>query len=275
MLNSFFVVLLIIFLSSCSIERKIAMQFINQENKGSILIFTPELINKVNLKEYDTVDFEKMTDYQVDSMRFFFSDYLQYLSDSVLLTNYVNSYIQGLKDYGYEVYTQDYIDLFMEDTLASYVVNIAQIEIEEFYYEIRDQEYLSGELYYADHDLNALNFNSWFEIKKLNAEDISKNMLFASSFISDDLYSSFRQYLFSAEIEYDYVIDTLTLEGIYELSKSLGGLYADYTNDYLMNDFVSSNLPEGEVLKSYFSYDLQTNSILPANENRFEVIPEQ
>lgn len=272
-LNSILIALLSILLFSCSIERKIAMQYINQDNKGSILIFTPDIINKINLKEYDSVDFEKMTDYQEDSMRFFLSDYLQYLSDSVLLTNYVNSYIQGLKNYGYEIYTQAYIDLFMEDTLASYVINIAQIEIEEFYYEVRDQQYFSGELYYADHNLNALNFNSWFEIKKLNSDNDSKNMLFATNFISDDLYSSFKQYIFSAEVEYDYEIDTLRLNGIYKLTESLGKLYADYTNDYLMNEYISSNLPDGESLNRYFSYDLQAKTIVPANENRFEALP--
>lgn len=264
----------ILLLNGCGIESKIARQFTDARPQGAVLLFTPGFVFKTNLKEDSIKNLAQFSGYERDSVLIENSIYLKELSDSAVLVNYINSYIEGLKSYGLEVFTEEYIQLFLEYDTTAYTVNIAQIELEEYVYEIEDRELLGFDSYKIDFDLNAINYNSWFEINKVNEENPDKTLLFASHFVSDDLYGEFTQYIFTGEVNYNYTIDSITNEKILDLASYLGGLYAEYTYDYILNRYIYRNMPDERQPRYYIHYDKNTGRFRDADEDRFEIIYE-
>ncbi len=260
---------LVFILSSCSIESKIAKPYLEAKNKGSVLLFIPDHIYKTNLNTWLIDDSLEYSEYEKDSILIEDSFFIKDISDSLLLTNYISNFIKTLRTLGFNIYTEQYIGEFMQDTGLAFIVNIAQIEIEEYLMDVKDEEYIDEQLYYVNHSLNALNINSWFEISRLNDEKMEKELLFVSHFTSDDLYSSFTQYIFSGDINYDFNIDSISVEDVYDLATYLGGLYAEYTFDYILNDYIVRNLPAGITSRYYFHYDKTYKRLVAAGEERF------
>ncbi len=261
---------LLIFLASCSLEKKLARQFIEERKNVAVLLFTPDYVFKTNLKEEEIEDKDQYTEKELDSVLFENSKYLKELSDSIVLERYINNYIDGLKYYGFKIYTDEFIDLFMKDTNQSYVINIAQIELEEYILEIEEEAYFFDNRYTTEFELNAVNFNSWFEINKLNDSNARKEILFATHYVSDDLYGDYTQYLFTGGVKFEYTIDSLNIEKIYDLASYLGALYAAYTFDYIMNNYISNNMPEDQRLRYYLHYNRQTDGFIDAEDEKFE-----
>lgn len=259
-------------INGCGIESKIARQYTTKKQKGAILLFTPNYIFKTNLKEDSIEKPDQYAGYERDSVLLENSTFLKKLSDSAILINYINAYIEGLKSYGFDVFTEDFIQSFMEHDSSAWIVNIAQIELEEYIYEIEDKEMLGFETYKIDFNLDAINYNSWFEINKVNEDNTDKTVLFASHFVSDDLYGEFTQYIFSGEVKYNFTIDSLNTEKIIDLAIYLGDLYAGYTYDYILNHYVYKNMPDDRQPRYYLHYNRKTGRFQEAGEERFEIL---
>lgn len=269
---SFFSALFLFGLVSCSIEKRIARDFIKTPDKGSVLLFTPDFLFKTSLKIDSVENALQYSEEQVDSILYEQSIFLKEVSDSILLSRMVNNYIDAMTAYGFEVFTQDYIDQFMQRDDSLYTVNMAQVELEEYVYEYRDEEYLNGKTYYTDVNLNAINLNAWFEITMVNSEKKEKNkVLFASHFLSDDLYGQFTQSFLTGEVKYDYRIDSMNVRDIYELAAYLGKVYANYSLDYIMNKLIRRNIDMSEYKPDYLHYEPSRNSLNPVynEEDRF------
>lgn len=261
-------------LSSCNVEKQIAKQFIQQPVADEVLMFSPYYVFKSNLKEDIELDTSALTDEEIHQRRIDSSVLLKEISDSVFLSKYVNSYIEEMKALGYEVYTEDFVSEFMNRRDSGYVIHIAQLELEEYYMEYVDEEYIGGRYFKTEFDLNALNLNSWFELYRVNETERRKQVLFASHFISDNLYGSYTQYFFTGEVDYEYTIDSVKTEDVYELASYLGGLYASYTYDYILNKYIIKNMPEGRRPKTYWHYNRYNKRLYPAGEDRFELLDE-
>ncbi len=258
-------------LSSCSIERKLAREYVQSNSKGAILLFTPEYVFKNSLKEEEIKDAKQYSKDQLDSMLFEQSQFLQYLEDSLFLVKLVNQYIVDLKGFGYDIYTQDYIDLFMEVDTSSWVINMAQIEVEEYIYPYEFEEMVGYETYAVSIDLDAVNCNAWFEINPVNRPQKQK-VLFATHYITDDLYGQFRQNVLSGKVKFEYSIDSLHMEDIYEFAEVLGGQYAFYTLNYLMNRFIDEQIIDENYKPEYLQYDPAAKQFYRDPENGFEVM---
>lgn len=266
------VLFLLLGLASCSIEKRIAKDFVKTPDKGSVLLFTPDFMFKSSLKIDSVENALQYSEEQIDSILYAQSIFLKEVSDSILLSRMVNNYIAAMEAYGFDVYTQEHIDRFMQRDDSLYTVNMAQVELEEYVYEYRDEEYLNGNTYYTDVDLNAVNLNAWFEINMVNSKTKEKNkVLFTSHFLSDDLYGQFTQSFATGEVKYDYRIDSMNVQDIYELASYLGKVYANYTLDYIMNKLIRRNIDMSEYKPDYLHYDPRRNTLNPLynEENRF------
>ncbi|MDZ7741260.1 MAG: hypothetical protein U5Q03_05800 [Bacteroidota bacterium] len=263
--------LLLGLLSSCSIERKLAREFVQSNNKGAVLIFSPEYVFKKSLKEEEIENPEQYTEDQLDSVLFYRSQFLQSLDDSIFLVKLVNQYIDDLKAFGFDIYTQDYIDLFMEKDTNSWVINMAQIEVEEYTYPYEFEEMVGYETYAVSIDLDALNCNAWFEINPVNKPERQK-VLFATHYIMDDLYGQFRQNVLSGKVKFEYSIDSLYIKDIYEFAEVLGAEYAHYTLNYLMNKFIDEQIIDENYKPEYLQYDPASRQFYKDPEDGFEVM---
>ncbi|MCF8227444.1 MAG: hypothetical protein K9G58_00675 [Bacteroidales bacterium] len=261
------------FIASCSIERKIARDYIDNDSKGAILLFTPDYVFKKSLKEKEVQDADQYTDAQFDSVLFYRSEFLQYIDDSVFLEKLVNQYIDEMKAYGFDIFTQDYIDLFMQQDTTSFVINMAQIELEEYFYDYEFEEMVGFDTYTANIPLDAINCNAWFEIKRVNEKKQGKEqLLFATHYITDDLYGQFRQNVLTGDVKLEYTVDSLYLEDIYDFAVVLGTEYAMYTFDYLLNRHIDEQIVDENYKAQYLQYDPATGKFFNDLEDGFEVL---
>ncbi|PLX14643.1 MAG: hypothetical protein C0598_00775 [Marinilabiliales bacterium] len=255
--------------ASCNPQKQLAREFIKSAPAYSVMLMQPEFLYKANLNTY-YVDSLAITDEKKrDSILWIQSEFIRRIDDSLLIANYALGFENELKNYKINVFDQTESDKFFSLDSNAWMVNIAQMQIEEEKYEYRDETEYYNYVYYHDHILNAVNVNSWFEISMINSNDQSQNVYYATNTITDDLESSYDFDIFDDKVKYYYEIDSLNLGKIYEYSYLLGRIYATYTFDFIMNNYVSQKqgypLKKEELLR-YVPY---TGTFFPAGENRF------
>lgn len=239
-------------ITSCSPPRRLAKEFVDQDDQISMLLMPTDVVYKLNRKEkqYDLSD--TLTSTEKDSVLFYRSDYLQNISDSVFLEIYLNSFIDGLYKYGFEVYTPDYMDSFLRKDSMAYILSVAQIELEEYTRTETAEAYFNNEFFYKEFDLKAVNINTWFELSKVNSDE--NQVLYASHYVTDEMDGYYRE-IYGGKHQFVYDIDTMPVEAVYQLGKYLGKKYADYLYDYLMNQYVNDNLPPDIRPLYLYTYD--------------------
>ncbi len=259
---------LLIFISSCSLERKIAREYIANDSTRSVLVIPPDYVYKNSLKAWE-IDSAKDIDSQtLDSLLWEKSLFLKYIDDSVFLDYYMSNYVTELEHLGFTVYGEDSLMAFLSGTSNAFIVNIAQLELEEYVMPIEEEEQFGEYIYHEVIDLNAINLNSWFEISRVN-EDEDKAMFFASHYLTDELEGFFKHYYFTGEVQFNYDIDTLLVDGIYKLGALAGYLYAGYTFDYLLNKYIDKRIYEDCLNRSkvYYHYYRQKKYLTTAGED--------
>lgn len=256
-------------IASCSIEERIAADFVTANKTRSILVFATDNIFKVNQKK-GILDSLNITDEPLfDSVLYVHSDYLKNLNDSLFIINYTLGYQKELTSLGLKVYDQNQTLAFLELDSNAYVANIAQIEIEETYYDYRAGENIYGHYYYYDFELNAIVVNSWIELKEFNKNGGGEQLYFATDLITDDFEGDFHADIFAGEMRFVYNIDTLKTESLYDFAFLLGRKYASYTMDLMLNKYLDDNVPEGKRSETYWRFDPYRKDFFPEEENKF------
>lgn len=267
--NYIILVILIAFFGSCSPQKKLAREFVNKSKSYSVMLIQPEFVYKKNLNT-NIVDSLGITDVKLrDSLLWEQSDFIQKIDDSLLIANYSLGFINELKNYNINVYDENESAKFLSLDSNAWMVNIAQLQIEEEKYEYRDETEYYSFIYYHDHLLNAVNINSWFEVSMVNSNEQKPNVYYATNTITDELESSYNFDIFNDKVSYIFNIDTLNLSKIYEYSYLLGRIYATYTFDFIMNDYVRKNLGYPIKKEELLRYIPISKSLIPAGENRF------
>ena len=126
--------------------------------------------------------------------------------------------------------------------------------------------------YFVKVKVNSIEANTWFELSTVNSSEDKKEVLYHNYSIFDYLDGCFYGTLFSSEVKYEYTIDTLKLNDIYNLAAYLGKLYADYVFDYLMNKEIEKQFAVKTRPPEYLHYNRITNRFYPAEENKFIII---
>jgi hypothetical protein len=257
-LSVFLLIPVLAMLVSCGPERMIGEYYVKHSPKGSILLMRPEFIYKNNTMRLDLSD--QMSEADKDSVAFYRSAYLQYISDSAFLSEYTGNFIDCLLSAGFDVYAQEYLDSFMMAGPPAYIVNVAQLQMEESRdtsgYESFNGQGADGNYYPSGIPVNTVRLNSWFEVTELNADSGNRNKLFfAGSIARDAVKGGLAIVPESGEFHYRYTIDTLTLDDIYELARQSGKTYGAYLIDYFMNEYIRLQMPNGTFPQRYMHFD--------------------
>ncbi len=262
------------FFYACNPEKKLAKNFVYQPGKRSALVFSPEYIYKENQKTWLLDSLEgNFSDEQKDSLLWEMSDYIKNINDSIFLKKFTRGFFYQLAKYGFDVYDQEAIDLFMQNDSSAYLINIPQVELDETIYPYKDNIVINGYTYFHQHYLNAIDLSIWLEISKINDTLIHKQVMFASDLITDDLNGSFDYDEATDQLKYYYKIDTLTVNQLYDLAITLGKKYADYTYDYLLNKNILTQKQPGDTLQYYWHYDINRNKLYPIWDEEERLIP--
>jgi len=256
-------------LTSCNPERHLANNFIKKREPASILLLSPEFSYKYNYKLPDVDNFDNLSKQAQDSLLFFNSELLQYIDDSLLITNYIRGLSSGLKLLGFNVFTTGTTGSFVNRGSDGLIVNVAQLELEEFLDSISDNASFGDEEHYNyDLYITAVNINSWMELTRVNRQD-SALVLYASNTLTDRFDGGFRYFPFTGEVKYDYTIDSLKVEDIYTSAISIGNLYAGLLFDYLMNDYIRRSMSPGMEPSKYYTWDRFSGTIRKSKGQRF------
>jgi hypothetical protein len=257
-------------LASCTVERKLANDFIYLKDNISVLVIPPDQIFKTNIKTWEIDGFDQMVDWEQESALYDSSLFIKDVNDSIFFEKYFTSLQTELWEYGLNVFNEDEIIDFMAVNTPAYHVAVAQLEIEEDIYPYRAEEVFDDTVaYYEDFYLNNVNINSWYEISKLNDPLAVNNLLFASHFVMDALEGRFVNNIFTGEVKFKYDLTPMDIDQIYLLAEILGKKYAGYVFDYMLNEYVYRNIGNGIRPKTYFHYDKQARALYPAGEDRF------
>ena len=263
--------LTVLLTTACSPERKLAHTYLKQYKGNGIMIVPLFELYKDNLTiNYDTN--QKYSDEQFDSIAWAQSCYMQYISDSVFLTNFTNSLINELNTIGFDVYVDGSSDLFLALPDPKWMVQIAQLQLNEKYSNDSRQAFslTNGESYYKDFRVNQVSLDSWFEVSRTNTEN--KQVLYLNGYIQDNL---------KVGIDFDVIEgragllanrDSITIDDVYRMADESGQKHAELLFDYFLNDYIRENLPPGIINRQYFHYDQASKSLKRGLKERFDVV---
>lgn len=256
-------------LTSCNPERRLANNFVKKREPASILLLSPEFSYKYNYKVPDIDNFDSLPKQAQDSLLFFNSELLQYIDDSLLITNYIKGLSSGLKSLGFNVFTTGTTESFVNRGSDGLIVNVAQLELEEYLDSISDNASFGDEEHYNYNlYITAVNINSWLELTRVNHQD-SAPVLYASNTLTDRFDGGFRYFPFTGEVKYDYTIDSLKVDDIYSSTISIGNLYAGLLFDHLMNDYIQRSLSPGMEPSKYYTWDRFSGTVRKSKGQRF------
>ena len=214
--------LLVLLLSGCQTELKLAKNFVAEKANTRVAVYFPE---KAEVKvEYNT-------QYQMQT------DVLQGFSYDLFLDVLYDAYADGLRAYGLDVYVPEDADNVQVDSV-NWLVMLSRMEISGRITEYEDYLFSDTDEYSYKHPLNTVNVASWFEI----SDGEWKPVLFCEHNLIDGFDSKTDYSFWANKMDYSYTIDTLELKDVYNYAVYLGKLYAGYTYDYMMNRYVGDEL---------------------------------
>ena len=257
---------------SCIPEYKIAKSFTSARDEVSLLVTSPDMIFKFNHKGEVIHEFDSMTQAMQDSALWESSSYVKYLSDSILLENFMNSFIDELRALGFRVWVGTSADSFDVTQPQSYLLDISQIQLDEYLYTYEDSYEFFDSVFVKRIILNAVDYSCWYDLKKARQENLRTTVLYGSETSYDDFEGRFFTDPFSGNIKYRYSLDTLSVKDIYAMSSYVGKKHAGYIYDFFLNQYIARHLPEGMEMTDYFHYDRKRKMILSAYDERLEVL---
>ena len=248
-----FLGLLTVLLSSCQTELKLAKQYIATRPKIEAAVYFPE---EATVKVEHNPKLEKQT------------EVLNGFSQDLFLDVMYNVYAETMFDYGVLVYVPENTEEVQVDSIH-WLVMLSRMEISGRITEYEDYLFSDTEEYRYKHPLNTVNVASWFEVN----DGDWKPVLFSEHNLMDGFDSQADYSFWAGRIDYDYTIDTLKLDDIYNYAVYLGKLYAGYTYDYMMNSYVGDELKKkGYSYQVMLRYDPYKKQLRYADEDDWFVV---
>ncbi len=243
-------------------ERKLALQFIEGDAKNtSVMLVPPEILYMFNEKGLPYGNYQN-----IDSAKFYNSDFIQYVSDSIFLENYFTYFNKHAKEYGLEIYFPNDISEFLKVQNTSYIVRFSQMELMEdtakYLVEERRNSYQPS---MKEIDYNLIALSTWFDISM--KDSVQNFTYFDEQYITDDIYGNYVQDDWSFDYRFDYTKYEIELEYIYEFAKDMGILHASYVFDLMLNSYIWNKLPlEKRDNFHYLHYNVDYHSIEVAED---------
>ena len=215
-------VILGLLFSGCQTELKLAKNFVAMHDNTRVAVYFPEKA-EVNLEhnvKYDTQ-----------------TQVLQGFSQDMFLDIMYGAYADMLRTYNLDVYVPDDIDNVQVDS-THWLVMLSRVEVLGRITDYEDYLFSDTDEYSYNHPLNTVNVASWFEI----SDGEWKPVLYNEQNLIDGFDSKTDYSFWTNKIDYSYSIDTLELKDVYNYAVYLGKLYAGYTYDYMMNNYVGKEM---------------------------------
>jgi hypothetical protein len=243
-------------LVSCSPERKLANQFMQNKEPSAVMLLAPDFVYKVSYKLPDSAVLANTPDYLTDSLLLANTDVIRLVNDSIYVSAFVAGFNNALQRIGYKVYSPELSGEFLALGQKALIINIAQAELEEYFDSIGEKAQFGDEdLYSYEFFITSVNLNFWFEMSGMNHNDSVMRVLFSQQVISDRVDGGFRYFPFTGDVKYIYSIDSIDARDLYFAATKAGELNATYLNDYLLNRYIQNKLPANRPAQKAYTYD--------------------
>jgi hypothetical protein len=243
-------------LVSCSPERRLAKQFMQNREPAAIMLLAPDFVYKVSYKLPDSAVLADVPDYLTDSLLLANTDVIRFVDDSIYISAFVSGFSSALSQTGYKVFSPEQSGEFLALGQKALIINIAQAELEEYFDSIGEKAQFGDEdLYSYEFFITSVNLNFWFEMSGMNHNDSVMRVLFSQQVISDRVDGGFRYFPFTGDVKYIYSVDSIDARDLYFAATKAGELNATYLNDYLLNWYIQNKLPANHPAQKAYTYD--------------------
>jgi len=292
MTRKVFILFLLIFLASCSLEQRIALKQQKKIPNTAVLLRTNTEFYFTNSKVYIPNKLnEKQKSYYYDSS-FVNSDFIQYMDADYYLQQLDSNFRESMGNLGLKVYSDDSIVNFLNKPKPKMIIEIVQLEVEEhisnYYdktYEIDNNnrrirpfvveadvnELNNGDQYLSvDIPVNSVSVNAWVKVLSLINDSVRINeLLFMTYDITDEIYGFF-DYNYLKEVPYyTYDIDSIEVSDLWKTELLPAQDFSWQLTNYFENKIISYEL-ELKTAKSrqwYWQINPKTKRLLPTHKN--------
>ncbi len=259
--NILFFMMILFVISSCSIDRRLAKEFISANKRPKVYLYSTDNMFMVSYRPTQQ-DTTQLTSQQIDSIRFYESKYIQFLDKEKIKTAYEKGFANQLKKYGYEVLiNQKMPENLKQDSLTPLSVTYSQIELNEYIKKTTDVGYFNRKEYLKYFDVDAINLDSWINIQR----NQQKALFFVHDSISDIIDGYFYQ-KFSGKVKYRYKKHNMTLDNIYRFVEDIAANQAQYFFDFFLNNYIDNNRKSSKKRFYQYHYDVDKNVIMLIEE---------
>ncbi len=240
-------------MSSCSSQKKFAYDFVNKSKGAEVAFYVTDELKKTNLRNDCNPESIDLVVLDEDELQDTINSRLKILNkidDEIFLNVLIASFEETLKDYNLDLkYWEN--ENTTPDSLH-WVVDLSHIEIQELVNHQLSNCGVEGN--YEFIPTTTVNVAAWFEL--LN--DNNSSFLFTEQnydeYINDCYYSldSLNNLVVNVDLQ------QISIDGFYDFAVMLGKLYAGYSFDYFMNQYVKKEMQKKGLEYSddiYMRYD--------------------
>lgn len=264
-----FVMLLsvLLMLASCSTHKNLAYDFVNKAKGASVAFYVPDELKKTNLRNDcnpTSIDLVLLDEDQLQDTINSRIKILNKIEDEIFLDVMLASFEDALKDYDLKLqYWEN--ENTTPDSLH-WVVDLSHIEIQELVNYLLTDCGVEGNCEFIPS--TTVNVASWFEL--IN-NDNESNVLFTEQnydeYINDCYYTldSLNNLIINVDLHH------INIDGFYDFAVMLGKLYAGYSFDYFMNEYVKKEMRKKGLEYSddiYMRYDPYESYIYYTGKDR-------
>lgn len=269
----FTILLLLIFLLACSTERNIAESYLTGKYKDSIFItIKPQFIYTCyKLDSNDNINFseEGMLKNDNNSCKF-----LSGFTDSAIINQLYINYIGELHHYPIIIKNTP-LQSNINKRSKNFDFNLVQIQIEEYETEFLDSTFSDTAIHYFKMPITAINFNTWYEITTYtNDSTFTKKVYFSQLIYKEKIEGKFVKNKQNGTYDYKYSIKPINNAVIQWFIKHCAQKNAQFTFDFILNNFIKNNFPGNKNNTAQFHYSRNIDKLIRIGKQRLVEVSE-
>ena len=266
MKSRFCLIFILMILSSCASQKKFAYDFVRKSKGAEVAFYVPNELLKNNIRKdcqaenlYD-IELEDIQD-TIDAR----TKIVNKIDEKLFLDVLISSFESTLQDYGLSlVYWED--EIATPDSLH-WVVDLSQLEILEYTeYEVTT---CGPEGNYEIVPVVGVNVATWFDL--INDGE-KANLLFTEQNLYEQICNCYYAKDSLDNLVVNVETQSLVIENFYDFVVALGRLYAGYSFDYFMNNYVKKEFKRRDLEypeDTYLRYDPYEMYIYYTRKDKF------
>lgn len=253
----------LLFAFSCSIEKKIAKDFVNNSDSTIIIINETDVVYKENSKP----NFFKNSEI-IDITIFPQPQFSDNIIDTALINFYFEALTNELKQYNIIVLKKHRNS---KENKKTFFVNLAQFTFEESLNLITDSTLYGDNRYYNSKLVNIFVLHQWIEIKKLS-DSIPSKTFYKNDLIRDEINGNFKFNDLTNNLDYRYKLNNVTDKDIDNLIYSAGKKMAEYIYDYILNEHIKLLMRNENKNPSFIKFKRKNGSFYKTKKEKLEIV---